>query len=287
MLRLPRELTYSVPWNLWLLTAGSLIFAVGYKAVAVPYGLLSGGFSGIGLLLYYLFPAVSPGTWYLLLNVPVFALGFRLVSRRFGLYSLYGMLALTVCIDVVPWHITLENTFLAVLAGGTLMGVGNGIILRSLGSAGGTDIIAVVLNQRYNWRMGQVNFAFNFLLFAAGLAYRDVNLMLYSLAMVAITAWSMEHVLGMFNERKTALIISQQHEAIRQAITVQLHRGVTVLHGQGGYTGAPKEILLTVVNNIQLKRLEQIIYTIDPKAFTIFGNTFNVLGEGFSRRKTY
>jgi len=149
------------------------------------------------------------------------------------------------------------------------------------------DIIAVILNQRYNWRMGQVSFLFNFVLFCAGLAFLNVNLVLYSLAMVFLTSTVMEQVLGMFNDRKLVLIISDHYNEINEAITVKLRRGVTVLHGEGGYTHAQKEILLTVVNNIQIKRLEELVYTIDPKAFTIFSSASNVLGEGFSRRRIY
>lgn len=282
-----RSLTYSVPWNLGLLLAGSAIFAFGLKTVALPYGLITGGFSGLGLLLYYVTGLLSPGAWYFALNVPIIILGWFLVSRRFVLYTLFGMLSMSAFMELIPWSVQLENKFLAVMAGGAIMGAGAGIALRSLGSVGGTDIIAIILYERYNFRVGQVNFAFNLLVFAAGLFFLDVNDVLYSLAMVFIVAAVVEYFLGMFNQRQMVIIISARHAEIAEAVKTQVRRGVTLLHGLGAYSGQPKEVILTVIHNIQLKRLEEIIYRIDPQAFTIVGNTLNVLGKGFSQRKQY
>ena len=282
-----RGLTYSVPWNLGLLLAGSAIFAFGLKTVALPYGLITGGFSGLGLLLYYVTGLLSPGAWYFALNVPVIVLGWFFVSRRFVLYTLFGMLSMSAFMELMPWSVQLENKFLAVMAGGAIMGAGAGIALRSLGSVGGTDIIAIILYERYNFRVGQVNFAFNLLVFAAGLFFLDVNDVLYSLAMVFIVAAVVEYFLGMFNQRQMVIIISARHAEIAEAVKTQVRRGVTLLHGLGAYSGQPKEVILTVIHNIQLKRLEEIIYRIDPQAFTIVGNTLNVLGKGFSQRKQY
>ena len=282
-----RNLSYSIPWNLWLLLSGTAIFAFGLKTIALPYGLITGGISGLGLLLVYVTDLFSPGTWYFLLNVPIFLLGWIFVSRRFVLYSLFGMLSLAFFMDIIPWTVTLENKFLATIAGGAIMGAGSGIALRSLGSPGGTDIIAIILNQRYSTRVGQVNFAFNLILFSAGLFFLDPNDVLYSLVMVFLISWVLEYFLGVFNQRKLVIIITEHHEAVSESIKASLHRGVTLLHGRGGFSGQPKEVILTVINNVQLKRLEEIIYTHDPRAFTIVGNTLNVLGEGFSQRKQY
>lgn len=287
MLRLPPSLTSSIPWNLWLILMGSAVFAFGLKAVALPYDLLSGGFSGLGLLVHYAFPALGPGVLYLLINIPVFILGWLMVSRRFVLYSLFGAACLSLFIELLSFTLQVENRFLAAMAGGVLMGAGNGIILHSLGSAGGLNIIGVILNQRWNFRMGQVSFAFNFLLFSAGLVVLDVNDVLYSLAMMFLAASVMEYFLGMFNERKIAIIISERAEEIGEAVKTVIRRGVTYLHGRGGYSGRETEVVLTVVNNVELKRLEELVYSIDPKAFTIFDNVLNVLGEGFSHRKRY
>ena len=173
------------------------------------------------------------------------------------------------------------------MAGGTVIGTGAGITLHSLGSLGGNDIVAILLNQKYNVRMGTYFFVFNLVLFAFSFLILSVDIVLYSLAMSYVTSVVLDHVLTIFNQRKMALIVSDQSQAISEIIHKRLRRGATFLHGSGTYTGKRKKIILTVVHNYQLKRLEEAVFNIDPEAFLITENTFNVFGKGFSRRKVY
>jgi uncharacterized membrane-anchored protein YitT (DUF2179 family) len=282
-----RGYAFSIPWNLFLLTVGSILVAVAIKAVAVPHGLVSGGVSGIGLLLYYLTKTLTPGLWFFLLNIPIAMAGWLLVSRRFLLYTAYGMLAITVCMELITFTLPVHDTLLATIAGGALLGAGVGTCLRSLGSGGGLDIIAIILHQRFGFRVGQVSFLFNAVLFTASFALLDTDLVLYSLILVFVTGQITDYVLSMFNQRKLVFIISDHSRAIADAILTEANRGVTLLEGRGGYTNLPKQVVMTVVNNMQQKKLEELIFTLDPEAFVIFENTFNVIGKGFSRRKVY
>ena len=278
---------YSIPYNLFLLTAGSVIFGVGIKSIALPHGLISGGLSGVCLLIYYWTGLLTPGLLYFLINIPVFILGWRYVSRRFFFYSLFGTAALTLAMDWVDFQIPVTEPILAVLAGGALMGAGSGIILHSLGSAGGNDIIAVILNQKYNIRIGTFFFIFNIALFALSLSKLPIDLVLFSLAMSFVSGQVIDYFLTISNQRKMALIISQKSSAIAKEILSKMGRGATFLEGRGAYTQAKKDVLMTVVHNMQLKRLEELVFQIDPDAFVILENTFNVLGKGFSHRKSY
>ncbi len=282
-----RQHIYSVPYNLLLLTAGSVIFGIGLKAIALPHGLITGGISGLALLLYYWTGWLAPGLWYLVLNVPIFILGWWFISRRFFFYSLYGMLVMTVAMDWVSFTIPVTEPVLAVLAGGTLLGTGSGIILHSLGSGGGNDIIAIILNQRFNFRIGTFFFLFNISLFAFSLGRLPLDLVLFSLAMSFVTSQTVDYFLSIFNQRKMVLIISERAEAIAAEILSRIHRGATFLEGRGAYSQRKKDVLLTVVNNYQLKRVEELVFSLDPEAFVIMENTFNVLGKGFSHRKVY
>jgi len=282
-----RQLTYSVPYNLLLLTAGSVIFGIGVKAIALPHGLITGGISGVALLLYYWTGWLKPGLWYFLINTPIFILGWFFVSRRFFFYSLYGMLIMTLAMDWVSFTIPVTEPVLAVLAGGTLIGTGSGIILNSLGSGGGNDIIAIILNQRFNFRIGTFFFLFNITLFAFSLGRLPLDLVLFSLAMSFVTSQMVDYFLSIFNQRKLILIISERAEAIAAEILSRIHRGATYLEGRGAFSGRKKDVLLTVVNNYQLKRVEELVFNLDPDAFVIMENTFNVLGKGFSHRKVY
>lgn len=273
--------------NLLLLAVGSCLFAVGFNGFAVPHRLLSGGVSGVSMLLYYVMDGLSPAAWYAILNVPLYVVGWLGVGRRFFWYSLAGAGIFTLALEFVTPHIVLGEPMLAVLAGGALMGAGAGVALHSMGSLGGTDIIAILLYQKYNLPMGRFSFLVNGCILTAGLVTLSLEGVLYSLAMLYVYAASLEYFLGVFNQRKMALVISDQHEAIARAITSSLRRGCTLLDGEGGYTHSPKRVVLAVVNTIQLKRLEELVYSLDPRAFMIVLSTATVLGEGFLRRKKY
>lgn len=282
-----RRYAFTVPWNLFLLTVGSLLVAFAVKSVAVPHGLLTGGVSGLALLGFYAFPALDTGSWYFLLNVPIMALGWRMVSRRFVLYSLYGMGATSLFIEHIGYTLAVGDPWLAVIACGVSLGAGIGIALRSMGSTGGADILAVIFRERLGIAIGRFEFAFNLLVFAAGLATLKLEAVLYSVAMNFLVGWVADACLSMFSERRMALVISERSDAVLEAVLHRLGRGATLLHAKGGWSGEPRPVVLTMLNNLELKRLEELVYEIDPDAFLIMGSGFNVLGRGFSERKAY
>ncbi len=277
----------SVLANLALIAVGATVFGIGVKAIVVHQGMITGGISGVGLLLYYYFELLTPGLWYLVINIPIFLIGWIYVSRRFFLYSLFGMAVLSVVMDLIQFQIPIQDPFLAVLAGGTIVGAGAGITLYSLGSLGGNDIIGIILYQKFNLRIGNFFFLFNLVIYAFSFGILSVDLVLYSLAMSFVISQVLEYVLTMFNQRKMVLIVSDRHEEIARAVHSRVNRGATYLDGQGTYTGRAKKLVMTVVHNYQLKRIEETVFNIDPDAFVIIENTFNVLGKGFSRRKVY
>jgi len=283
----PYNIVYSIPWNLFLITLGSLILAVGIKGIIIPHGMITGGFSGLGLLIYYNSGILTPGIWYLILNVPVFIIGWKFISKRFLYYSLFGAGVLTLFIDLVNITIGITDIWLAALAGGTLVGAGAGLIFRSLGSGGGNDIISILLNQKFSLRIGTYNFMFNFVLFLCSFGYLETDIILYSMATSYISSQAIEYCMALFNQRKMILIISRHPKAIADEIMKKLQRGATFLKGTGAYTGEAKDVILTVANTYQIKRIEEIVFNIDSDAFVITENTFNVLGKGFSRRKVY
>jgi uncharacterized membrane-anchored protein YitT (DUF2179 family) len=282
-----RGFVFTVPWNLLLLTAGAALVAFAVKSVAVPHGLLTGGVAGLALLCFYQLPALDAGVWFFLLNVPIMLLGLKMVSRRFVLYSLYGMAATSLLIDHVTYVLPVADPWLAVIACGVTLGAGIGVALRSLGSTGGADILAVIVRERYSMPVGQFEFLFNLLVFALGLAFLKLEVVLYSVAMNFLVSWVVDACLSLFSERRMALVISKQPEGIVQAVLNTLGRGATILDARGGWSGEERKVVLTMLNNLEMKRLEELIYNIDPDAFTIMGSGFHVLGQGFSKRKVY
>ena len=277
----------AIAWNLVLLGFGGFIFSLGVNEIALGKGLMSGGISGLALLLYYITGVLGPGLLYFLLNAPLMVLGWRTLSRRFILYTLYGMGVVSAFMQLLPERAVIADPLLAAIFGGAVLGAGSGIMLRSLGSAGGTDILAIWLNQKYNLRIGQFNFYFNLAVFAAGFAFYDPNLVLYSVILSYTYSQVMDYFLSLFNQRKMVFIISDKPDIIARDIIKRLNRGATFLHGAGAYTGKSKRVILTITNTVQIKRLEELVFSHDPNAFFVVENTFNVLGEGFSRRKVY
>lgn len=282
-----RDVTMTIPWNLFLLTVGGVLFSLGLKSIAVPHEFISGGVFGTGLYIYYSTGLFTPAVWYVLLNLPIFVVGWLFVSRRFFFYSLYGTAVTTLASQYITFQSSVSDPLLAAVAAGSVCGAGLGIVLRSLGSEGGLTVISIILHQRWNIRVGQFGFAYNFVLFMFGLATMDTDRVLYSVIMVYTYSMVMDYVHSLFNQRKLVFIISDRVEAIGNDVLDKLHRGVTYLEGQGAFTGREKRVALIVVPNIQLKRLEEVVYNVDPDAFMIIENTFNVLGSGFSRRKVY
>ena len=279
-----KALAESVVWNLLWLTLGSVLMAICIQSVAAPHGFLSGGVMGVGLLVNYWTGTLTPLVWYSMLCVPVYALGWFCVGKRFLLYTAYGTLCTTLFSFFITFEIPITNEVYATVVGGVLHGAACGIMLRTLGSSGGTDVVAVLLKERWNVPIGQFNFLFNSLLFLTAASHMALDLIVASMLMMFISASTLEYVLGLFNRRKLVMIISDHGEEISEAILVTERFGATLVRGKGAYSGSDREILLTVTNNVALKRLENLVFSIDPRALFIVENTFYVSGGQFARR---
>ena len=279
-----KALAESVVWNLLWLTLGSVLMAVCIQSVAAPHGFLSGGVMGVGLLVNYWTGTLTPLVWYSVLCVPVYALGWFCVGKRFLLYTAYGTLCTTLFSFFITFNIPITNEVYATVVGGVLHGAACGVMLRTLGSSGGTDVVAVLLKERWNVPIGQFNFLFNSLLFLTAASHMALDLIVASMLMMFISASTLEYVLGLFNRRKLVMIISDHGEEISEAILVTERFGATLVRGKGAYSGSDREILFTVTNNVALKRLENLVFSIDPRALFIVENTFYVSGGQFARR---
>jgi uncharacterized membrane-anchored protein YitT (DUF2179 family) len=280
--------SHTVYWNVFLLTGGAFLFALGANGIAQQHGFISGGLYGTGMLIFNTTGLLSAPIWYFAFSLPVFVWGWKALSRRFLFYSLYGFAAVFVIAQFVVVDFGITDPFLATVACAVFVGAGGGLVIRSLGSDGGTTIIAIILNQRYGIRVGQTFFIYNSILFLAGaLTGMSLEKVLYSLIMVYIASNITDYFGSMFNERKMAWIISSRYKEIAPEIFNRLHRGATFVHATGAFSKVDRTLLLTVVHNYQIKALEEIVFSLDDKAFVIIENTFNVLGSGFSKRKLY
>lgn len=220
-----RTFARGIPWNLFLLTLGCGLFALGVKAIAIPHMFISGGVFGTALLINYMTETLSPAVWNVLLNVPIFIAGWLFVGRRFFLYSLYGLAVVSVATQYLEMSINITDPILASIAAGCICGLGLGIVLHSIGCDGGLTIISIALHKRYGISVGQFSLLYNITLFVLAFSMYNPDSMLYSLIMIFVYSKVMDYVSTIFNQRKMVLIISTQHAAIREDILTHLHRG--------------------------------------------------------------
>jgi uncharacterized membrane-anchored protein YitT (DUF2179 family) len=281
------QFTYSVAWNLFLITTGSAIAAAAFKGIAYAHAFIPGGLFGAASLIYFTTGWMDIGIWFLLLNIPLFGIAWRFISKRFLLYSLYAMTAFTLIFSFIRIDFGINNQLYAAITCGMLSGIGAGIVLRSLGSNGGLDVMGVLFYQKFNIGLGKFYFACNAVLYTFSFFFLDNDLVIASMIMLICTSFAMDYALSMFSQRKTVLIISDKPAEIVSRINTDLKMGATFINGTGTHSGRPKQIILTVINNIQLKRLEEIVFTIDESALFIAENSFSVIGSNLARRKIY
>ena len=269
----------SIVWNLLLLAVGSTICAVAVNGILIPRQFLAGGFTGLAMLIYYWFPSVPLGAIYFCLNIPLFVFGWLFVGRRFFAYSIAGMLIYSgaVMIPIPEIHIT--DNLLNALCAGIISGVGSGILLRSLGSAGGMDILAIILFKRYSVRLGTTSLVFNAVLMLSAVARLPLEMVLYTLIYIYVSAHFVNFVVIGLSQRKAVLIISERWPDISSEIMTRMDRGLTLLHGQGGYSGKQQKILYSVIPFQELARFKALIRKVDPHAFVVISETLEVMGH--------
>lgn len=270
----------SVLNELFLISTGSIIFVYGMNAILIPAKLFSGGVGGISMLLAYNIPRLDIGLTYLFMNLPLIALGWFSIGKRFVAFSIFGIAFFSLSASFfkpVPLEIT--DPLLAALIGGVVCGLGSGLILRSKGSAGGLDVLVVFLYKRFGLNIGTMSFAANATVILLGVYVHDLQMALYSVILLFVCGRVINVLITGLNGKLSVMIISDQATAIAQGVIDRLHRGATFLSGQGAYTNLPKQVVLTVTTVTELPRLKQLINETDPNAFVVVNSTFEVMGQ--------
>lgn len=262
---------------------GSLISAVGINVFIVPHKLISGGVSGIALILQYLFNFPA-GYTIILMNIPLFIWSLREVDKEFTALSILGTIALSVFLVVtkdIVHTVLVKDIFLSCIYGGVLIGAGLGIIFSNHASTGGTDIISVIVKRKRNIDVGKISFMINLVVVGIGAALFSIETGLYTIVTIYVTGIIIDKVLKGFGQRKLLLIVSDKEELIIEKIKIELERGATVLYGEGSYTREKKGVIYCVVSLRELPRIKKFINEIDTNAFTSIIDTSEVHGKGF------
>lgn len=261
---------------------GSIIVVIAIQSILIPAKVLTGGVTGIAIVLKFV-TGIDVWVWFILLNIPIFLAGYKFVSRRFVFYSLFATLLQTFLLGIMPpINLDLDNLLLAAIFGGALNGLGSGIILRYKASSGGMDIVAVIVKRIWGYSIGQTFFVGNLAVLALSLAVFNLELALFSAISIYVFSKTLDAVEAGPNVTRTAMIISEQSEAIAYAIMNELGRGCTYIPAEGAYSGRQRKIILVTVGKTQLPRLKEIVFQIDSEAFIIINETIEAFGKGFS-----
>ncbi len=264
-----------------LLTVGSLLYAFAVKALIMHHGLVSRGMTGMALLIYYTWPdkwpELSVGIIFLIINIPVFALGWRFVGRRFVLYSLWGMFIYTSALSLITLELPVKDPMLATLIAGALAGTGTALLLRSYGSCGGSEILSVILNKWFSMTLGTSAMLFNIIILSLSALIFPIDKVLYTLIFIFVSAQFTDKVFHGMAKRRTAIIISDRWQEIAE--TLNGHRiGVTIIGGQGGFRGEKRTLLYSVITAQSVPLLKRVSQKIDENVFIAIMHADDVTG---------
>jgi uncharacterized membrane-anchored protein YitT (DUF2179 family) len=264
-----------------LIILGCLLTALSFNFFFIPNEIAPGGLSGIATVIFHLF-RFPVGVTTLVLNVPLFLVGIRQLGGHFGIRTLLATVLLSVFIDLVKVPVLTDDSLLASIYGGFLMGVGLGIIFRMNATTGGTDLFAKLIHKYFPAiTVAWVLFAVDFVVVVMAAIFLGPSQGLYAIVSLAVSAKVIDLVQEGLNSAKAVFVISDHSLEISQRIMKDMDRGVTLLSGTGAYTGNAKNVILCVVSRMQITQLKNVIYEIDPNAFAMVTDVKEVMGEGF------
>ncbi len=263
---------------------GSVILAVGMNMFMIPNMLAPGGVSGLAVVLYHLF-RLPVGATIILLNIPLFIVGYLVLGPRVVIQSLLGTFLFSIAIEATAPYLpaATDDLLLASVYGGLVMGVGVGLVFRYRGSTGGTGLLSLILAKAKGISPGQAMLWGDLVVLAAAVFVFGSEAAMYAALALFVSVKVVDGILEGLGLAKSVIIITQNGEAINEKLLYELGRGVTWLEGHGGYTGQSREVLLCVVTRQQTATLKALIHKIDPDAFVIIGNATEVHGEGFQK----
>ena len=267
-----------------IITLGAVIYALAFDWFVAPNQIAMGGVTGLAQIVNALVPVLPVGVLSILVNVPLFLAGWRLLGGRLLVSSLYAMAVSSLAIDVIAWMHTFPpmDPILATLYGGAGMGVGLGLVFSQGATTGGTDIIGKLLKLKFPWLpIGKlVMIPDMVVVILAAVVFGTVNAALYGLIQMYLPPKVMDMILYGWDTSRVAYIITDRWEETVQGL-LDMNRGVTLLQGKGAYTGAEKQVLLVAFRQREIVPIKRMLREIDPKAFFIVCDAHEILGEGF------
>ncbi|MCZ8520170.1 MULTISPECIES: YitT family protein [Paenibacillus] len=266
------------------MTMGSIFVSVGLEIFLVPNNIIDGGIVGISIILSHLLH-MPLGLFLVLLNLPFLIIGYKQIGKTFAISTLYSVILMSIGTTLLhPVQPLTIDPLLAAVFGGIILGVGVGLVIRSGGSLDGTEIVAILLNKKTPFSVGETVMFFNvFILGSAGFVFGWDHAM-YSLIAYFIAFKIIDVTIEGLDQSKSVWIISDQYKEIGDAVAYRLGRGVTYLSGEGAFTGDEKKVIFSVITRLEEAKLKSIVDELDPAAFLAIGNIHDVKGGRFKKK---
>jgi uncharacterized membrane-anchored protein YitT (DUF2179 family) len=276
--------------NYLFIIIGSLILALSYALFIIPFHIVPGGVSGIAIILNFFFKT-PVGIMTIVLNLPILYIGVKKLGRDYGIKSVVGIMLSYLTIDLFyellgfkNIHAT-NNEILAAIYGGVLLGVGLGLVFKGRASTGGTDVIGMIINKYTGISIGMAILIIDSIIISgSGFAYKSLEAPLIGYLALFVSSKAIDFILEGWNYAKMAFIITDKDEKVRELIFETIKRSGTIFHGETLYKREDKNIIMTVITRKQFPTLRQEIRKIDPDAFVIITDVYEVLGKGFRKR---
>ncbi len=286
--------------NLLGILIGSVAMGFGYSLFLMPFKIAPGGVSGLAQIAFFK-AGVQPGTFMLMLNIPLFFIGLWQFGKQFGFKSIIAIILTSVFSDyfisnhfigmdaIKPFLYVVNgaNSFtneyiLAVLAGSLIYGAGIGLVIRNNGSTGGSDIPALLMRKYFGFSIGTSYLIIDtMIIMLSGYFFKNANLILWALFSLYVSSKVADLVIEGFSITKGITILSNNTEQIREEILFEMKRGCTIFKGEGGFSREKRDIIYTIITNREVGRLKQIVKDIDPDAFFVVSDIHQTLGKGF------
>ena len=267
------------------ITVGCALGAMAYPMFLVPNNIAPGGLTGIATILHALL-GTPVGTVSLLMNVPLFLIGYRSMGRVFAVRSLLATVLFSLLIDWLPMPVLTTDTLLGSLFGGVLMGVGLGLILRGGATTGGSDMVARMVHTHFpHISVGAFLFFIDFCVVLAAGFFLRVESALYAFISIYAASRIIDLVVQGFDRQKACYIITADTNTVKQTLMQELGRGLTILSAHGGFRGDERPVILCIASAQEVTRLKAIVRMADERAFVFITDAYEVLGEGFRNLK--
>ena len=272
--------------NLCMILLGNTVYALAIVMFILPNDMITGGTTGLGIAIHHYF-GLPIHTFVLIFNTLMFLLGAAVLGMKFALTTLVSTFYYPVILGVLEQIPALQNVtddkMLSTICGGLMIG----IVIRCGASTGGMDIPPLVLNKKFGLPVSVMLYVFDFIILISQMLFTNKEEIVYGILLVLIYTVILDKVLLMGSTRTKVEIMTEKYEELNRLIQERLDRGTTLVYTQTGYLKNDQPMILTVVSNRELMRLNQLVQEIDPHAFMIIGNVNEVRGRGFSQQKVY